>query len=319
MQRVRQRRTIGGPQPPGNAQPSAEALRLPLRMRQSVGAAELRAAGNRAAARLLQGDGGLGVQRVFTVRTAQGPLSDIGQIRQAATMAFQQQLLQLQARDQADFDHVWSNATNGLERTFDRYLSALHGSPGLLPEFDLGQVDEVVRLYGELKRLVLHDNPRNVVGPNEAPANAAFTPGGILFASGAGGRIGSIYFAGGRLRLLHGRGPKISEHAGIERFTISDLDYQNHWAQTLTPQDARQLQSCRPATIGTGERLIEFWPEGGGYGRHPSRGGPVAFNYTLTQAQLNIIYRACQAGDNDGLRRAMASDPVLAQIPLATP
>src|SRR5690606_15667681 len=110
-----------------------------------------------------------------------------------------------------------------------------------------------------------------------------FTPDKILFASMDGGAVGSIYFPAGRIRLIHPKGPEISTHGEIQRFTISNADYHAHWhgPPKLTVVTVQRLASCKPAVADQGERLVEFWPGG----RHPSRGGPKAFNFTLTQKQ----------------------------------
>jgi|GEM_PF-3427478 len=147
-----------------------------------------------------------------------------------------------------------------------------------------------------------------------------FTLGDILFASMAGGNVGSIYFTNGRIRLTHGNNPQVSVHVGITRHTISNPDYGQYrtWLINGRPGGGtkanyiRGLPSFALAVAGVGERLVEFWP---GH-QHISRGGPVAFNYGLTQTQLNIIGNAANTGSNATLRAWMGAIPALAAIPI---
>jgi len=147
-----------------------------------------------------------------------------------------------------------------------------------------------------------------------------FTLGNILFASVAGGNVGSIYFTNGRIRLTHGNQPQVSVHVGITRHTISNPDYGQYktWLSNGRPGGGgrsayiRGLRSFAPAVAGAGDRLVEFWP---GH-HHISRGGPVAFNYVLTQAQLNIICNVARLNDNNKLRAWMGAIPALAAIPI---
>jgi len=147
-----------------------------------------------------------------------------------------------------------------------------------------------------------------------------FTINSIQFASVAGGRVGSIYFTNGRIRLTHNHNPEVSVHAGITRYTINAHDY-GQYKQWLaggrigggtSENYIRNLPSFAPAVVGGGGRLIEFWP---GH-KHISRGGPMAFNYNLTQVQLNIICNVANLRNNAKLRAWMRAIPGLAVIPI---
>ncbi|MGE3960498.1 MAG: hypothetical protein AB7F65_02300 [Dehalococcoidia bacterium] len=288
-----------------------------------------RTAGNRAVARLLRPRGQEAgsasadpstagaehgsLQRTFTVKDGQGkPFQAFRDVAVETRLAFSDHLKSIEAADVMDFPGVWGNYLEN-KGVFDHYLAVFYNSGGNYGEFDLGQSGDVVRLYFLLKKWVMRDQAAKGSGPDEAPLHPDFTPGQIQFASISKGKVGSIYFPMGRLRLVHKGGPEVAITPGVIRYTISNQDYDDHWATLGSRTGVLQMQSCQPAAIGGGERLVEFWPGR----RHPSRGAPQAFNYTLTQAQLNIIFRACLTGDNDTLKKAMARDQVLAQIPLA--
>jgi len=76
-------------------------------------------------------------------------------------------------------------------------------------------------------------------------------------------------------------------------------------------QYVESLPSTKPAAVGGGGRLFEFWTGGS----HPSRGGPEAFTYNLNQSQLNVLVSAALTGDNGALKTAMAGERLLAKIP----
>ncbi|WP_278503771.1 hypothetical protein [Phocaeicola barnesiae] len=144
--------------------------------------------------------------------------------------------------------------------------------------------------------------------------NAPFSVNDILYASMDKGKVGSIYFPTGRIRLTHPNGPTISNHDNPMRYTISNADYRANKVKrgTLIAQ-IQTLPSYSLAQIG-GERLLESFH--GKRIEHISRGGPVAFNYGLNQQQLNLIYHAAETNENRRLRIAMQSDPITARIPI---
>ena len=254
------------------------------------------------------------LQRTFTVKDAQGTaFADFGDVLSETRMAFAEHLSAVEAADDMDFPGVWGNYLEN-KGVFDHYVKVFYDSGGNYGEFDLGKAGDVVRLYFLLKKWVMRDVAAKGSGPDEAPLHPDFTPGNILFASMDSGKVGSIYFTIGRLRLVHGSGPEVAITPGVERFTISDADYQKYWKKYGSRENIERFPSCKPAAVGSGEKLVEFWPGK----RHPSRGAPMPFTYTLTQAQLNIIFRACLSHDNGVLKAAMARDQGLAQIPLAS-
>jgi hypothetical protein len=154
------------------------------------------------------------------------------------------------------------------------------------------------------------------------PVDPRFSVANLLYASMSSGRYGSVYFNQGRIRLAHGSAPDISLHlTGIERYTISNADYLLYKAwkpgHTFTQKYAyvTVLPSCQLAAVGAAGHLFEFFGPNGVDGNHPSRGGPIAFP-PITQNQLNIIYNAANENNDNRLRLAMATDPVLAAIPM---
>ena len=298
-----------------------------------------RQAGNRATARLLGGGGGAGaappngpgrassalLQRTLAVKDPEGveykSIDEPGFVSEAF-YAIKENASAIEAKDFMDFPGVYGNYLEN-SGIFEAFLKKLADSPKDHGTFDLTKVGDVIDLYFRLRTLVLED-----VGgedeTDEAPLDADFTPANILFASMDGGKVGSIYFPVGRIRLIHDNRPEISKHTGIQRFSISEDDYQKYArdykaakargeGSTVGLDYVRALPSCKDAVPGAGGRLIEFWNGG----RHPSRGGPQPFNWALSQKQMNIILRAVARHSNTRLREAMAADRLLAQIPLA--
>lgn len=160
----------------------------------------------------------------------------------------------------------------------------------------------------------------------QAQIPPVFTPGNLVFASlNESGKVGSIYFNQGRIRLTHSKGPATSIHNIIERYTISEADYQAYKkmkrvnpGMTLEQkyEFVARMASRKVAEIGDQGRLFEFFGPYGIQGNHPSRGAPVAFNYPLGQEQINLLYMAAQHNNNAVLKEAMASDPLLRAIPV---
>lgn len=278
-----------------------------------------RSAGNRAVARLLGPRAGTtpahpAVQRAFTAVDAEGVVYDqIKDLVFETRLAFSDHLDAIEASDPDDFNGVYGNyLENG--GVFESYLTRFFNAGGNFGQFNLASARDVVEIYHHLKDLVMVDIGGEA-GADEAPLDPAFTPGTLVFCSMDGGAVGSIYFNTGRIRLVHGSQPEISTHANLVRYTISNADYLAYWKgpPKLNRNTVLNLGSVQVAAPGQGERLVEFYQGG----RHPSRGAPAAFNYRLTQRQINIIYRAALQRNNGVLRNAMAADRLLSQIPLA--
>lgn len=272
-------------------------------------------------------------QRLLTVKDPEGQEYRIDEpgVATEAYMALSEHESEISKKDFLDFPGVYGNDLEN-PGVFRHYLQRLFESGVDHGTFDLGKAEDAVRLYLALKPLVMGDlaageeepsppEAEEDVGADEAPVNPAFTPANILFASVSGGKVGSIYFPAGRIRLTHDSEPEVDEHAGIERYTISAVDlntFSGKWGRNefdswaAVYQWITTLPSSQQAVAGNGEILFELWPGG----LHPSRGGPQPFNYNLTQRQLNIIYRAALQKDNDVLRQAMAGDQLLSTIPL---
>jgi hypothetical protein len=248
------------------------------------------------------------VQRAFTVTDLDGTdPTELDEIAIETRMAFREHLDAIEAADPDDFNGVWGNYLEN-PGIFDAYLRKFYESGGQYGHADLRRAAVVVALYHHLKKWVMVDVKGAPEG-DEKPIHPDFTPSQILYASIAGGKVGSIYFPTGRIRLVHKHGPEVSVNPGVQRFTISDRHYEKYWEKYGS---LRRIRSCRDAVAGAGERLVEFWPGK----RHVSRGGPQAFNYVLTQAQVNIMYRAAMTHNNGTLRIAMAADAGLSQIPM---
>ena len=253
--------------------------------------------------------GEAGVQRAFTAKDAEGnEYTEVDDLVTESRLAVNEHLSAIETADPDDFNGVYGNYLENAG-VFDHYLRTFYDSGGNYGQFDLASAGDVVKLYFYLKKWVMRDAAGS--GEDEAPIHPDFTPDQILFASISGGKVGSIYFPMGRIRLVHGGGPEVAICPGVVRYTISDQDYQAYWKTHGSASRITQLRSCRPAKAGEGERLVEFWPGK----RHPSRGGPMPFTYSLTQTQLNIIYRAAMTHSNSKFKEAMAADPGLAQIP----
>ncbi len=251
-----------------------------------------------------------GAQRTFTAKDAEGnAYAELDDLVSETRLAVREHLSAIEAADPDDFNGVYGNFLENVG-VFDHYLRTFYDSGGNYGEFDLASAGDVVKLYFYLKKWVMRDVAGS--GEDEAPIHPDFTPDQILFASISGGKVGSIYFPMGRIRLVHGSGPEVAICPGVVRYTISNQDYEDHWQTHGSARRITELDSCRPARAGEGERLVEFWPGK----RHPSRGGPMRFTYTLTQAQMNIIYREAMTHSNSRLKRAMAADTGLSQIPL---
>ena len=253
--------------------------------------------------------GEAGVQRAFTAKDAEGTeYTEVDDLVTESRLAVNEHLSAIETADPDDFNGVYGNYLENAG-VFDHYLRTFYDSGGNYGQFDLASAGDVVKLYFYLKKWVMRDAAGS--GEDEAPIHPDFTPDQILFASISGGKVGSIYFPMGRIRLVHGGGPEVAICPGVVRYTISDQDYQAYWKTHGSASRITQLRSCKPAKAGEGERLVEFWPGK----RHPSRGGPMPFTYSLTQTQLNIIYRAAMTHSNSKFKEAMAADPGLAQIP----
>jgi hypothetical protein len=174
-------------------------------------------------------------------------------------------------------------------------------------------------------------------------APSPFIANNILFASVAKGKVGSIYFPDARIRLVHGRGPQISQHADTKHYTISESDYKLYkkikkrlskvkkFQYVTGPQTekTRYKESktgpikevpnlgCPPAQIGASGRLIEFFGPQGADGSHPSRGAPRRItNVMWNQERINTLYNAAKTGSNWIIRMAMKRDRELKKIPL---
>lgn len=144
------------------------------------------------------------------------------------------------------------------------------------------------------------------------PVDSKFTPDNIQYVTETDGKIGSIYFTEGRIRLAHKYGPQVEIlPPESERYTISKYDFGKfrRWFKKQreehrdldNPQIAQffktQCSSLKPAAIG-GPLLLEIKGPDGIHGVHPSRGGPKKFALELDQIDINIICNAASANDN---------------------
>ncbi|MCP4441145.1 MAG: hypothetical protein GY810_19650 [Aureispira sp.] len=92
----------------------------------------------------------------------------------------------------------------------------------------------------------------------------------MLYGSATGGKFGSLYFKGGRIRFTHSSGPQISDkHADITRYTINEDDYTKYsiFKGRLLPYIENCLASQRKindvSDANEDEEVIPF------------RGGPI--------------------------------------------
>ena len=157
------------------------------------------------------------------------------------------------------------------------------------------------------------------------PSPGWIAPGTLEFASTSKGKVGSIYFEDGRIRLRHPAGPAVEHHESIERFVVDAADWDLVWDHWEAHGDAPALygytiglDSAEEAAAGSPGNLVEFFGKGS-EGWHPSRGSPEPFNYGLEQPHFNVLYHAAKTGDNDTLANAMHADPALSKIPIAPP
>ncbi|MYM39749.1 hypothetical protein [Duganella qianjiadongensis] len=144
------------------------------------------------------------------------------------------------------------------------------------------------------------------------PVDSKFTPEEIQYVTETDGKIGSIYFAQGRIRLAHRDGPEVEilpPKSG--RYTISKYDFgkfrkwykkQREKQRDLDNPQITQFfktkcSSLKPAAIG-GPQLLEIKGPDGIYGVHPSRGGPKKFGLELDQIDINILCNAARTKDN---------------------
>ena len=183
----------------------------------------------------------------------------------------------------------------------------------------------------EIIALLRLNHPAGTIHAAATTVVPGFTLPNIMYVTLSAGKIGSIYFGGGRVRLTHNDGPVVSYSPGINRFTISNDDYNLVMAQQpmgnllfdRTPGDnvavhayVQRRGSFAVAAAGQGDRLVEFRGANGIGGWHFSRGGPKAFNYGLTQIDLNIIGNVAQLRNNATLRAWMRAVARLAAVPI---
>lgn len=120
------------------------------------------------------------------------------------------------------------------------------------------------------------------------------------------GKIGSIYFNKGRIRLIHPDGPKISLHEDIRRYIIKDSfplfqkDYKD--AHCKNTQQVENLmdkggkgwsaEKVNTHSLSTEGRLFEvfFNKNGEKKGSHKSRGGVDAVPITLNEESQKKLY-----------------------------
>ena len=139
----------------------------------------------------------------------------------------------------------------------------------------------------------------------------------IEFASVSNGKIGSIYFPNGRIRLIHRRGPGIYKHENVKRFTISNDHLEEMRKNSI--KSISYLEKCpsfKKAEAGSGEKLLEFFENK--QTPHISRGGPKVFKIQgFNQESLNLLCNAADLNRNEILQMVLKSDPVLCKIPVA--
>lgn len=153
-----------------------------------------------------------------------------------------------------------------------------------------------------------------------------FKPSGIQFSSVENGKVGSIYFSNGRIRLTHDSGPSVSIHNDLERYALTD-DQRDRLAAWRKSKSRRshyagckgyinnRLQVTTLAAAGQNGKLVEV-KTGDTTWWHPSRGKPTAFGYALSQTDLNILANVAKTGSNDTLKAWMSVIPALSVIPV---
>lgn len=130
------------------------------------------------------------------------------------------------------------------------------------------------------------------------------------------GMPGSIYFKGGRIRLVHKSGPEVSQHAFLSRYLLTkqgqelynelkddeaplDKIYDEIYGQLLDLPDNFDNED----DDGIQQRLFEvFWRSDADdakiRGVHLSRGGPKQAP-NLSQQQINLIAKAAEKKQNN--------------------
>jgi hypothetical protein len=144
------------------------------------------------------------------------------------------------------------------------------------------------------------------------PYDDDLTPETLEFASGRAGASmpGSLYFESGRIRLVHDKGPKISKHEGIRRYSLSARGVRNlkrykrrNWNEEQIFEGLKRHRNLHRITLNNGELnngegLIEFFMNARGKTRlHLSRGAPIKAP-ALKQVQIDLIARAADSHSN---------------------
>jgi hypothetical protein len=151
---------------------------------------------------------------------------------------------------------------------------------------------------------------------SRVPYDADLTSETLEFASGKpqNSMLGSLYFKSGRIRLVHPRGPKISKHERIRRYSLDKEGvrhlkeyrqrYQGrHSKHELIYKGLKKHGDLHRITINNGERLVEFFTDASGKTKfHLSRGGPITAP-ALKQVQIDLIARAANSRSNKVMKR----------------
>lgn len=129
--------------------------------------------------------------------------------------------------------------------------------------------------------------------------------GQYQFVSKDNGKIGSLYFQRGRIRLLHAHGPEITIHQNLQRYVINpeiDANAVLHTIGANHPNRAYRRYIANTVTnlntaIGQPQanwKLFETFTMAPGHlGTHPSRGMPE--NCPFLRWDLRRIYNAVEA------------------------
>jgi hypothetical protein len=228
--------------------------------------------------------------------------------------------------------------------TIDNLLEKFHNLPPHDYEGRLVKMDEInaackhylepgskghgARRRAGVKRLqaqIKQERPRLEEAAKWVTPTAPLRPDQIAFVSMFDGRVGSIYFPNDtRIRLIHKNGPNVDHHPGVERYSLSNEQYDKYaeWVKKKYRRKqerrkyVRDKMKVKVATAESGgDVLVEFFRLAEGWGVHVSRGGPAPFpGPFLEQEQLNIIYNAAVTNSTDMLRRAMQSDDALSNF-----
>jgi hypothetical protein len=146
---------------------------------------------------------------------------------------------------------------------------------------------------------------------SSVPYDPDLTPETLEFASGTTGASmpGSLYFKSGRVRLVHPKGPKISKHKRISRYSLSARGLRNlekykkrNWNSEQIYERLKKHRNLHRIALDNGERLVEFFVDARGKARrHVSRGGPIPAP-ALNQVQINLITQAANSRSNKLMR-----------------